>query len=101
VIACARPWKPSLAKLLTSCPVLRYPSRVSDHSTINDFGLLIAYVLPGSKKNAGKWVASKNEKVLAADVKLSTVLSKTAKEEQRANILDLVPPTPYLAGGAL
>ena len=29
-----------------------------------------------SKKNAGKWVASKNGKVLATDVKLSKVLKK-------------------------
>jgi hypothetical protein len=54
-----------------------------------------------SKKNAGKWVASKNGKVLAADMKLSTVLSKIAKEDQRTIVLDLVPPTPYLGGGAL
>lgn len=34
-------------KLLASVPVPRYPGRVSDRPTINDFGLLIAFVLPG------------------------------------------------------
>lgn len=54
-----------------------------------------------SKKNAGKWVASKNGKVLAADVQLSMVLTKIEKEDPKSIVLDLVPPTPYLAGGAL
>jgi hypothetical protein len=54
-----------------------------------------------TKKNAGKWVASKNGKVLAADQKLSVVLKKVEKEDPKAILLDLVPPTPYLAGGAL
>ncbi len=55
-----------------------------------------------SKKNAGKWVASKGGKVLATDMKLSKVLKKVEKENQRAIVLAFVPPTPFLAGfGAL
>ena len=45
-----------------------------------------------SKKNAGKWVASKNGKVLATDVKLSKVLKKVEKEDRRAILLAFVPP---------
>jgi hypothetical protein len=51
-----------------------------------------------SKKNAGKWVASKDGKVLATDAKLSKVLKKVEKEDQKTILLDLVPPTPFLAG---
>ena len=51
-----------------------------------------------SKKNAGKWVASKDGKVLAAAPRLSTVLKKVKRHKKGDIRLDLVPPTEYLAG---
>jgi hypothetical protein len=51
-----------------------------------------------SKKNAGKWVASKDGKVLAVDARLSTVLKKVKGHKQEDIRLDIVPKTPYLAG---
>ena len=51
-----------------------------------------------SRKNAGKWVASKDGKVLAADVKLSRVLDKVKGHKQDDIRLDLVPKSPFLAG---
>ena len=55
-----------------------------------------------SKKNAGKWVASdKSGKVLVTDPKLSTVMKKVKGRNQDDIRLDLVPRTPFLAGGAL
>lgn len=51
-----------------------------------------------SKKNAGKWVASKDGKVLAAHVRLSTVLQKVKSEKKEDIRLDLVPKTKFLAG---
>jgi hypothetical protein len=53
-----------------------------------------------SKKNAGKWVASKGGKVIATDARLSTVLKKVKGHHQDDIRLDLVPKTPYLAGGS-
>lgn len=51
-----------------------------------------------SKKNAGKWVASKKGKVIATDEHLSKVLRKV-KHYKKENIrLDLVPKTPIIAG---
>lgn len=51
-----------------------------------------------SKKNAGKWVASKKGKVIATDSKLATVLQKVRKYKKEDICLDLVPPTPYIIG---
>lgn len=53
-----------------------------------------------SKKNAGKWVASKAGKVIAADARLSVVLKKVEGHPRDDIRLDLVPRTPYLAGGS-
>lgn len=51
-----------------------------------------------SRKNAGKWVASKSGKMLAADTRLSNVLKKVKGHKKDDIRLDLVPRTPYLAG---
>jgi hypothetical protein len=51
-----------------------------------------------SKENAGKWVASKGGKVLAADLSLPKVLKKVKGHKKDDIRLDLVPKTPYLAG---
>lgn len=51
-----------------------------------------------SKKHAGKWVASKGDKVIAADAKLSQVLKKVKGQDKDSIQLALVPKTPYLAG---
>lgn len=53
-----------------------------------------------SKKNAGKWVASKNEKVVATSKNLKTLLKKVEKRDDRASIVfDLVPKHLNLFGG--
>ena len=51
-----------------------------------------------SKKNAGKWVASKKGKVLVADMQLSTVLKKVRSHKREDIRLDLIPKTEYIAG---
>ena len=51
-----------------------------------------------SKKNAGKWVASKSGKVLATDARLSMVLQKVKRHKKQDIRLDLVPKTPFIAG---
>ena len=51
-----------------------------------------------SKKNAGKWVVSKDGKVLADDARLSRVLEKVKDRDPESVQLDLVPKTPFLAG---
>lgn len=52
-----------------------------------------------SRKNAGKWVASKDGKVVAAGAKLNTLMSKIASREDRAQIrFDRIPKQPYFAG---
>lgn len=52
-----------------------------------------------SKKNAGKWVASKNGKVIAASAKLPTLMKKVASRKDKDAIgFDLVPPQQYFAG---
>ena len=51
-----------------------------------------------SKKNAGKWVASKKGKVLAVDSHLATVLQKIKRHRKEDIRLDLVPKTPIIAG---
>jgi hypothetical protein len=51
-----------------------------------------------SKKNAGKWVASKNGKVLAADAKLSTVLKKVQAYKKEDIRLDIIPTSEYIIG---
>ena len=53
-----------------------------------------------SKKNAGKWVASKDGKVIATDKKLPTLMKKMEKRKDRDAIgFDRVPPHQYFAGG--
>ncbi len=45
-----------------------------------------------SKKNAGKWVASKSGKVIASSLKLETLVTKIDKREDKATIrFDKVP----------
>ncbi len=51
-----------------------------------------------SKKNAGKWVASKDGKILATDAHLSRVLQKVKRHKKSDILLDRVPKTPFLAG---
>lgn len=53
-----------------------------------------------SKKNAGKWVASKRGKVIATDMHLAKVLQKVKKYKKADICLDLVPPTPYIIGAS-
>jgi hypothetical protein len=53
-----------------------------------------------SRKNAGKWVASKGGKVIAVDARLSAVLRKVQGHKRDDIRLDLVPKTPYLAGAS-
>ena len=52
-----------------------------------------------SKKNAGKWIASKDGKVIAATGKLPALMKKITKRKDKGAIrFDLVPPQPYFAG---
>lgn len=51
-----------------------------------------------SKKNAGKWVASKGKKVIAVDLHLSEVLKKVKGHDKDSLQLAFVPKTPFLAG---
>ncbi len=52
-----------------------------------------------SHKNAGKWVASKNGKVVASDPKLDTVMSKIKTRKDRKDIwFALVPKQAHFAG---
>ena len=51
-----------------------------------------------SKKNAGKWVASKDGKVLATDTRLSRVLQKVKRYKKDDILLDRVPKTPFIIG---
>jgi hypothetical protein len=48
-----------------------------------------------SKKNAGKWVASKDGKVIAATGKLPNLMTKIVRRKDKDAIrFDLVPPRP-------
>lgn len=50
-----------------------------------------------SRKNAGKWVASKNGKVVDSSKKLETLLKKVEKRSDRRSIwFDKVPPAPFI-----
>lgn len=52
-----------------------------------------------SKKNAGKWVASKEGKIIATGKKLPQVMKKVeARKDRDAIGFDLVPPQQYFAG---
>lgn len=52
-----------------------------------------------NKKNAGKWVASKDGKIIAASKKLPDLMKKVEKRKDRSTIgFDLVPPQQYFAG---
>lgn len=52
-----------------------------------------------SKKNAGKWVASKGEKVIATGAKLQPLMKKLqTRKDKDALRFDLVPPHQYFAG---
>ena len=57
------------------------------------------YPMIFSRKNAGKWVASKDGKVIAATTELPSLVKKVEKRRDKDAIrFDLVPPRPYLAG---
>jgi hypothetical protein len=50
-------------------------------------------------KNAGKWVASKDGRVIAAAGKLESVMKKVEQRSDKEVIrYDLVPSQPYFAG---
>ena len=52
-----------------------------------------------SKKNAGKWVASKGEKVIATSKNLPTLMKKVEARKDKAEIrYDRVPRHPYFVG---
>jgi hypothetical protein len=52
-----------------------------------------------SKKNAGKWVASKGDKVVATSRGLSTLMKKIqTREDKDALRFDRVPKHQYFAG---
>jgi hypothetical protein len=52
-----------------------------------------------SRKNAGKWVASKGERVVAASKKLPDLVKKIEQRKDKAEIrYDLVPRSPFFAG---
>tara|TARA_Y100000310_G_scaffold99766_1_gene97629 strand:+ start:315 stop:506 length:192 start_codon:yes stop_codon:yes gene_type:complete len=52
-----------------------------------------------SKKNAGKWVASKNGKMVESSKKLETLLKKVEKRSDRKDIwFDKVPPMNFVGG---
>jgi hypothetical protein len=50
-----------------------------------------------SKKNAGKWVASKRGRVVDSSKKLDTLLRRVERREDRGDIwFDKVPPTAFI-----
>lgn len=50
-----------------------------------------------STKNAGKWVASKNGRVVDASKKLATLLQRVERRKDRSDIwFDKVPPAPFV-----
>lgn len=52
-----------------------------------------------SKRNAGKWVASKDGKVVAATPSLKGLLQKVNRRRDRDALkFDLVPPSKFFAG---
>ena len=52
-----------------------------------------------SRKNAGKWIASKDGRIVATGVKLNTLMRRIESREDRAQIrFDHVPKQPYFAG---
>lgn len=52
-----------------------------------------------SKKNAGKWVASKNNRVLETGRTLSSLRKKMSTRKDNAEIVyDLVPKNSFFAG---
>ena len=52
-----------------------------------------------TKKNAGKWVASKGNTVVATSKNLSTLVKKIdARTDKKAIRFDLVPPHSHFAG---
>lgn len=52
-----------------------------------------------SRKNAGQWVASKGEKVIAASTKLTNLLTKVEKRKDKQSLrFDRVPSHDLFAG---
>jgi hypothetical protein len=71
--------------------------------TLGRSGIISLYVLYlrmiFSKKNAGKWVASKDGKVIATSKKLPVLMKKVETRKDREAIgFDLVPPQQFFAG---
>lgn len=53
-----------------------------------------------SRKNAGKWVASKSGRVISVANKLDTVLKKVDNRKDKASIrFDKVPPCNFAGSG--
>lgn len=62
--------------------------------------LFISLTMIFSKKNAGKWVASKNEKVVATDTKLAALITKVSSRKDKDTIgYTFVPLEQYFVGG--
>jgi hypothetical protein len=52
-----------------------------------------------SKKNAGKWVASKGDRIIATGPKLRPLMKKIERRTDKTDIrFDLVPRNSYFAG---
>jgi hypothetical protein len=52
-----------------------------------------------SRKNAGKWVASKGDRVIASSAKLPSLMKKVeARADKNALRFDRVPKHPFFAG---
>jgi hypothetical protein len=52
-----------------------------------------------SKKNAGKWVASKDSEVIASSKNLDVLMKKLEKHKDKKDVrFDLVPKNQYFAG---
>jgi hypothetical protein len=52
-----------------------------------------------SRKNAGKWVASKGDKVIASSPKLPSLMKKIEARDDKDSIrFDRVPKHPHFAG---
>ena len=61
-------------------------------------GVASAALMIFSKKNAGKWVATKGKRIIAVDAHLSGVLKKVKSHDQDSLQLAFIPKTRFLAG---
>ena len=51
-----------------------------------------------TKAQAGKWVASKDDKVIASDVTLTKLMLKVKKRKDSKNLMYSLVPKGYIAG---